>query len=134
MGKVRRLRPKKTLSFLHIRRAAEAALKLAPRRRLRVLRNPELPTFRGECEDGPRPCPLVSCKWNLYLDVTESGSIKFNFPGLEPEDMIESCALDIADRGGTTLENVGEMTGLTRERIRQIETRALFRLAVRAPH
>jgi DNA-directed RNA polymerase sigma subunit (sigma70/sigma32) len=70
----------------------------------------------------------------LYLDVTESGSIKFNFPGLEPEDMIESCALDIADRGGTTLENVGEMTGLTRERIRQIETRALFRLAVRAPH
>jgi DNA-directed RNA polymerase sigma subunit (sigma70/sigma32) len=40
----------------------------------------------------------------------------------------ESCALDIADRGGITLEEVGEIMNLTRERIRQLETRGLAKL------
>jgi DNA-directed RNA polymerase sigma subunit (sigma70/sigma32) len=35
--------------------------------------------------------------------------------------MEESCVLDIADRDGVTLEQVGDYINLTRERIRQIE-------------
>lgn len=88
-----------------------------------------LPATRAECENGFRPCPLVRCKYNLYLDVSEAtGTIKLNFPHLEPWEMRESCVLDVADRGGITLEDLGAVLNLTRERIRQIEVRALDRI------
>lgn len=128
------------------------------------------PKTRGDCVDGIRPCPFVGCKHHLYLDVTPSGSVKLNFPDLEPDQMGETCALDIADRAqvhadavtespddgeeveedpappaatlvdknrvgpafGNTLENVARAMNLTRERVRQIETKALRTLGVRA--
>jgi len=87
------------------------------------------PRTRAECVDGPRPCPYVSCKHHLFLDVSaRTGAIKLNFPDLEVWDMNESCALDVADRGGTTLEDVGAIMNLTRERIRQVEVKALAKL------
>ena len=43
--------------------------------------------------------------------------------------MTETCALDVADRGGTTLEEVGAIMNLTRERIRQVEVKGLAKLA-----
>ena len=89
----------------------------------------EKPRSREECLDGPRPCPFVSCKHHLYIDVSpRTGAIKLNFPDLEVWDMGESCALDVADRGGTTLEDVGAIMNLTRERIRQVEVKALAKL------
>ncbi|MGK4004873.1 sigma factor-like helix-turn-helix DNA-binding protein [Sorangium sp. So ce1036] len=87
------------------------------------------PRTRAECVDGPRPCPYVSCQHHLYLDVSaRTGAIKLNFPDLEVWDMNETCALDVADRGGTTLEDVGAIMNLTRERIRQVEVKALAKL------
>ena len=87
------------------------------------------PTTRGECRDAPRPCPWVSCKYHLYLDIVpQSGSIKMNFPDLEVWEMTETCALDVADRGGITLEDVGILLNLTRERIRQVEKSGLDKL------
>jgi hypothetical protein len=87
------------------------------------------PRTRAECVDGPRPCPYVSCKHHLYIDVSpRTGAIKLNFPDIEVWDMGESCALDVADRGGTTLEDVGAIMNLTRERIRQVEVKALAKL------
>jgi hypothetical protein len=87
------------------------------------------PRTRAECVDGPRPCPYVSCQHHLYLDVSSrTGAIKLNFPDLEVWEMNETCALDIADRGGTTLEDVGAIMNLTRERIRQVEVKALAKL------
>jgi hypothetical protein len=87
------------------------------------------PRTRTECADAPRPCPYVSCKHHLFLDVSaRTGAIKLNFPDLEVWDMNESCALDVADRGGTTLEDVGAIMNLTRERIRQVEVKALAKL------
>ncbi len=87
------------------------------------------PRARAECAEGPRPCPFVSCKHHLYIDVSpRTGAIKLNFPDLEVWDMGESCALDVADRGGTTLEDVGAIMNLTRERIRQVEVKALAKL------
>jgi hypothetical protein len=89
----------------------------------------EKPRAREECIDGPRPCPFVSCKHHLYIDVSpRTGAIKLNFPDLEVWEMGESCALDVADRGGTTLEDVGAIMNLTRERIRQVEVKALAKL------
>lgn len=87
------------------------------------------PRTRSECVEGLRPCPFVSCKHHLFIDVSaKTGAIKLNFPDLEAWEMNESCALDVADRGGTTLEDVGAIMNLTRERIRQVEVKALAKL------
>lgn len=87
------------------------------------------PTTRADCQGGERPCPFVSCQHHLYLDVSaRTGAIKLNFPDLEVWEMNETCALDVADRGGTTLEEVGAIMNLTRERIRQVEVKGLAKL------
>ena len=84
------------------------------------------PKSRADCISSPRPCVFVSCKYNLYLDVNpETGSIKLNFPDKEIWELEYTCALDVAEKGGITLEEVGEIMNLTRERIRQVETRGL---------
>jgi len=85
-----------------------------------------MPRTRGDCREVPRPCPHISCRWNLYLDVVaRTGGLKLNFPDLEPDEMTDSCALDVADRGGATLEEVGALLNMTRERARQIVDGAL---------
>lgn len=93
------------------------------------------PTTREQCRsEEMRPCPWVACKHHLYLDINpETGSIKINFPDLEPWELQHTCALDVAERGGITLEEVGEIMNLTRERIRQVEVRGLLKLKMGSP-
>ena len=89
------------------------------------------PKVRGDCVEGERPCPYVSCKYNLYVDVNpRTGSVKMNFPDKELWELSETCALDVADRAGITLEEVGVIMNLTRERVRQLEMRGLAKLRV----
>jgi Sigma-70, region 4 len=92
------------------------------------------PSTREQCREDVRPCPWVACKHHLYLDINpETGSIKINFPDLEPWELRHTCALDVAERGGITLEEVGEIMNLTRERIRQVEVRGLLKLKMGSP-
>jgi hypothetical protein len=121
-------------------RSKTIAMKRLTREELRVgaLMYPPVdeprPESRSECRGEARPCPWVACKHHLYLDVNpETGSIKINFPDLEPWEMRETCALDVAERGGITLEEVGEIMNLTRERIRQVEVRGLLKLKMASP-
>lgn len=93
----------------------------------------ERPRTRGDCVDGPRPCPWVSCRYHLYLDVGMDGALKLNHLEREVWEMDESCTLDVADRGGETLDHVGQILGVTRERVRQIEARALRVMGRRHP-
>ena len=82
------------------------------------------PTTRGECVDGPRPCPFASCRHHLAVDVSPNfaGSLKVNFPDKDADEIPETCSLDVADRGGgVTLETIGGLMNITRERARQIE-------------
>lgn len=81
------------------------------------------PRTRADCPIE-RPCGYVSCRYNLYLDVTEAGSVVV--PEHEPWEQAPagSCALDIAERGGSTLAEVAVILGVTRERVRQIEVAA----------
>ena len=86
------------------------------------------PRTRGDCAREARPCPWVSCRYHLYLDVNrKTGSVTLNVPG-EPWEITESCALDVADRGRATLEAVGALIGVTRERTRQLEEITLAKL------
>jgi len=73
---------------------------------------------------------MVSCRYHLYLDVAgvRGDTIVWNFPSREVEDMPESCALDVADRGGAALEEIAGLMNMSRERVRQLEVRALERL------
>lgn len=73
------------------------------------------PLTRGDCVDGPRPCPWTGCRYHL-ADVVRSRTLT------------ETCCLDVAARGEETLDAVGKILGVTRERIRQIEAAALTRL------
>lgn len=86
------------------------------------------PKTRAECINGERPCPWVGCKHHLYLTVDEkTGAITENFPDVEVWDLKTSCSLDVADdeRDGLSLEDLGQLTDLTRERTRQIEQAAI---------
>ncbi|MDY0061027.1 MAG: sigma factor-like helix-turn-helix DNA-binding protein [Myxococcota bacterium] len=88
------------------------------------------PRTRRDCRNGIRPCPFVSCKYHLYLDVNpRNGHIKFNFPDQEVWEIEETCALDVAEREqGITLEEVGRFMNLTRERVRQVEVSGLTKI------
>jgi hypothetical protein len=94
-----------------------------------LLLEAERPRTRGDCAGGERPCPWVGCKYHLAVEVSCAGGLKLAFPGVELEDMVETCALDVADAGGATLEQCGQLLGITRERIRQVQARALQRFA-----
>lgn len=88
----------------------------------------ETPRRRIDCEESSRPCLWVRCRYNLYLDVVNRGSIKLNFPTRDPDEMVFSCALDEAERGGMTLDMIGERMNITRERARQIQEMVLVKL------
>lgn len=89
----------------------------------------ERPARRGDCREDARPCPYVTCPYHLYLDVNPwTGKIHYNFPELEVWELGQTCALDVADGGGHTLEDVADMVNLTRERVRQIETAAIRKI------
>lgn len=98
-----------------------------------------LPMTRAECRGGCRPCPLASCEFHLYLEVLPGGRIRYNWPGVEIEDMRETCVLDVIERtwaGGersscddeTMLEEIGRVLNLDRERVRQVLGSALAKL------
>ena len=80
---------------------------------------PAPPRIRADCLEGGvnecRPCPWTGCKWNI----------------VEAQHPQATCVLDVADQGGITLEELGNMVGLTRERIRQIEDQALRKIESR---
>lgn len=73
-----------------------------------------VPQTRADCLPGgsneARPCQFRACRHNLA-------------------NAESSCVLDIVDdRGALSLEEIGDLLGLTRERIRQIESVSLFKI------
>lgn len=94
------------------------------------------PTKRSECIAVLRPCPWISCKHHMlwiflprqFLTSTDKLIDKFlnTYSDDEILEMIEklgdnSCTLDVVRHGEMTLQEVGDIMGITRERVRQIE-------------
>lgn len=96
------------------------------------------PRTRAECADGPRPCPWVSCRYHLALDLHGRRCVIIVADPDTWTSDTPTCALDLADGAGLaggqssynmTLEAVAAvMGGRSRERIRQIEAKALEKL------
>ena len=101
---------------------------------LEELQRAARPRVRAECTNGPRPCPWASCRFHLAVadNARDTGAVRLTFPDLAREEMPETCALDVADRGEQILEAVGGVLGVTRERIRQIEAKALLKIRIAA--
>jgi hypothetical protein len=77
------------------------------------------PRTRGDCVGVPRPCPFVTCRSHLYLDVNpDTGNIKYNFPGLEVDELSVSCSLDVADVGPMNGDVVGVFLNVSKEAVR----------------
>jgi len=89
----------------------------------------ERPRTRVDCVDGPRPCPWIGCRYHLYSDVKLSGALCVYYD-VDPLELPETCALDLAGRQTQTLEQVAALLGITRERVRKIEEAALAKLVV----
>lgn len=43
------------------------------------------PKTRGDCKGNARPCPWVSCRYSMLLDIMEDGSIVLNARYRRPE-------------------------------------------------
>jgi hypothetical protein len=71
---------------------------------------------RGACRRLEGPCPHTVCRFNLTSEQMHLPVVR------------ETCALEAADRGGMTLEEIASRLSLTRERVRQIELGALKKL------
>lgn len=119
-------------------------------KRLVVLPSHERPTTRADCVgDGfnaVRPCPFVGCKYHLYLGVGPSGNLTFYWPDVEPGQLAQTCALDVATQAGDTnkgagrpiklhkkLVEVARCANVTKQAISHMEQRA-FRALQRSKH
>lgn len=98
------------------------------------------PQTRGDCRHGQRPCPWVSCRYHLAeLDLLplsyyrQCSAAKLRQSWQEHEDRAlalldsgcDTCALDVADRGEHSCEEVGEALQISRAAARKSEERAL---------
>jgi hypothetical protein len=69
-----------------------------------------IPKTRGECVNGPRPCPHKTCKYHL---------------GFKGSD---TCTLDVTDRNephGATTEEIAKAMGVSRPAVSKLIKHAL---------
>lgn len=108
--------------------SAQHLRKYGSRRVDKEILDRERPKTRGDCQGAGRPCPWIGCRYHLAGDVSAADSLVLRFSGVAPWKVVETCALDVADRGEHTLEEVGGFLNVTRERARQIEKDAFDKL------
>lgn len=127
-------------------------LEEAPQLDLLAWHQVERPQRYGDCVGRPRPCPWFSCRHNLLFEVGTDGALSFGDTRQSIKNsgardqarrwrtaeaaalrkwsqMKDTCALDVAARGWLNNEEIGELLGLTRERVRQMQADALRRVA-----
>lgn len=112
-----------------------------------VTKMPLLPLVRGECRGEPhKVCPVLRCRYHMVSDhprtrrllkkiaaaMDDGNRVKADVlidelvEELAPYDIPDRvrrswCVLDQAERGGMTLEQIGRLVDVSRERARQIE-------------
>lgn len=76
----------------------------------------------SKCGGGQHPCPWVSCPNHLYVTVTESGTLQFDHPGKDVDELEETCVHDVVRKhpGGVSSSRAGALAGVKRGRVDQM--------------
>lgn len=107
----------------------------ATKKHLRLVDQQPPPRYRYECDSARgvdpvtgavNPCPFHQCRHNLHDE-----QIAALARGMRPDQSV-TCALDAEIDGGLTLDRVGQILGVSRERVRQIENLAFRSMRRRA--
>jgi hypothetical protein len=81
------------------------------------------PTVSGCVTSAVQPlCVQISCRYHLAHPDRDG----------RPLSATRDCALAVANEGPHTLEEIAQVLGLTRERVRQIEDSAIIKLRGKA--
>ena len=113
----------------------------------RILRDHQRPQVLADCMPGgfnaARPCPWVSCKHHLAVDVNANGAIKLNFPDVKNldgreyltddyvaiEDAPATCVFDVVDpHDGLTTAQAGARLNCVESNIQRIEHEYLAKI------
>lgn len=94
---------------------------------------PGVPATRADCPSTTdAPCPYVSCRHHLWLveQRDRAGNPEFGAQGAATfrASTNETCALDVAELGPASFEEIAAMLGVDRTRVRQIEEKAREKL------
>jgi hypothetical protein len=120
----------KVESITQLRKRAEERKRLGGK--LIVPERPDRPKTRADCAGGVRPCPWVSCKYHLFLEVRQNGSIAY--PQGQDLDALErmpqSCVLDVAEQGGASQTDVGKALNASMQMASLVELAALAKLTL----
>lgn len=93
-----------------------------------------VPATRADCPPpASGPCPYVSCRHHLWLvesrDRAGNPARGAQGDAAFKASTMESCALDVAELGAASYEEIGALLGVDHTRVRQIEEDALEKLA-----
>ena len=83
------------------------------------------PRSRAECPPDDEACGFVSCRHNLFLDITRANHVRLRFPGKEIDELAQTCSLRV---GPLETHEAARLLGVTHGAVRQIEVAALAKL------
>lgn len=95
--------------------------------------DPALPPEKREgCASIPRPCNRYRCVHNLVPETERAGRPHHgaHAPTVLRADVVDSCELDVSERGAHSRKQVGSQLGITPERVMQLEQRSMRKLGV----
>ena len=114
---------------------APVVLRLGDGKRLTL--QPKPPATRGECVDGPRPCPHTACHHHLFAVAGDERPGR-RVAGRAPESTLRtvyrlpvvppSCTLDVADSGAQSVDETGNHLGLKASQVHALEASGLKKL------
>lgn len=90
-----------------------------------------VPPTRAECENGPRPCPWVNCRYHLWLVEGRDMPGRRYGSKTPPSELRpaspHTCALDIT--GPLSVKEIAERMGCSERRVQQ-----LLKAVLQRPH
>ncbi len=86
------------------------------------------PRVRAECPPDDEPCPFVSCRHHLALDLTPTGKVRLRFPDREVWELEETCALRAANSEQMSAPEVAAKLNISRAQVHLDEVRAMKKL------